>query len=276
MENILQIDFEDWYYCLDFTQWNNYEDRINYQSEKLLSILNEFNAKATFFVVGHLAEKYPSLVKEIIKNDHEIGTHGYMHKELTKQTPEEFKSDLLKSIRILEDITGDKIWGFRACKFTLVKKTSWAVKILKEAGLKYDSSIFPFKTHQYGVPDAPRYPYTISSDNILSAKSDDDFLEFPLSVYKLPVIGMNLPVAGGLYLRALPFSFINHALNKINKQGYPAVCYLHPWELDPDHPREKQYPFYHYYNLKNTEKKFRKLLTNFKFISTKTWMLKYL
>lgn len=270
--NILQIDVEDWYSDLDIKDWESYEDRIVQSTNKLLSILKERNTQATFFVLGYVAEHFPELVEKIKDENHEIASHGYSYTPITRQTPSEFEEDLLKSIRILEKITGDKIAGYRAPQFTVVEKTSWAIDIMKKNGLEYDSSIFPVKTHLYGVPDAPLFPYYISSSNIKKDDSNEDFLEFPLSVYKIPGMKKNIPIAGGFYLRFFPYVFLSHAIRKINKGNYPAVCYLHPWELDPEQPRVSSLKWYHYHRLHSTEKKFKKLVRDFKFISTRSWI----
>ena len=270
--NILTIDVEDWYMDADISMWSSYEDRIVQSTQKILEILDERNTQATFFVVGYVAEHFPELIEDIKDRGHEIATHGYSHTSIKKQTPSEFENDLLKSIRILEDITKDKIRGHRACEFSIDEKTSWAIDILKKNGLKYDSSVFPVKTHLYGVPDAPLYPYHISASNIKVNNPKDDFLEFPLSVYKLPIVHMNIPVAGGFYLRFFPYWFIKHAMKKINKTGQPAIVYAHPWEFDPKQPRTKELEWYHYYNLSNTEKKFKRLLKDFEFTSVREYL----
>lgn len=270
--NILQIDVEDWYSDLDITHWESYEDRIVQSTNKLLSILREGNVKATFFVLGYVAERFPELVENIKKENHEIGSHGYSHTPITKQTPSEFEEDLLKSLGILEKITGHKISGYRAPQFTVVEETSWAIDIIKKSGLEYDSSIFPVKTHLYGVPDAPLFPYHISSSNIKKDTPNEDFLEIPLSVYRIPVIKRNIPIAGGFYFRFLPYRFISHAIRKINESNHTAVCYLHPWELDPEQPRINSLKWYHYYRLGGVEKKFRQLLRDFKFTPTREWI----
>jgi polysaccharide deacetylase family protein (PEP-CTERM system associated) len=270
--NILTIDVEDWYMDTDISLWDSYEDRIVESTHKILKILDERNTEATFFVVGYVAEHFPELIKDIIDRGHEIGTHGYSHTSIKKQTPSEFEKDLLKSIKILEHITKDKIRGYRACEFSIGEKNAWAIDILKKNGLKYDSSVFPVKTHLYGVPDAPLYPYHISSSSIKIDNPEEDFLEFPLSVYKLPIVHKNIPVAGGFYLRFFPYWFIKHAMKKINKMGQPAIIYVHPWEFDSKQPRVKELEWYHYYNLSNTEKKFKRLLNDFEFTSVRRWL----
>jgi polysaccharide deacetylase family protein (PEP-CTERM system associated) len=270
--NILTIDVEDWYMDTDISTWASYEDRIVKSTQKILDILDETNAQATFFAVGYVAEHFPELIEDIKDRGHEIGTHGYSHTSIKKQMPSEFEEDLLKSIGILEDITKDKIRGHRACEFSIGEETSWAIDILKANGLKYDSSVFPVKTHLYGVPDAPLYPYHISSSNIKIDNPENNFLEFPLSVYKLPIVHKNIPVAGGFYLRFFPYWFINLALKKINKMGQPAIVYAHPWEFDFGQPRVNSLKQGHYYRLSTTEEKFKKLLKDFKFGSIKdTW-----
>ena len=272
-KNILTIDVEDWYMDTDISMWDLYEDRVVQCTQKVLDILDETNTKATFFVVGYVAERYPELVKDIRDRGHEIGTHGYSHTPITRQTPLEFEEDLLKSIRILEDMTKEKVKGHRACQFSITEETSWAIDILKKNGLKYDSSIFPVKTHLYGVPDAPWYPYHISSSNIkIDNASEKDFLEFPLSVYRIPILRKNIPIAGGFYLRFFPYWFIKYALTKINKMGKPVIFYIHPWEFDPKQPKIKELKWYHYYRLCSTEKKFRKLLSDFEFTSIERWL----
>ena len=265
--NILTIDVEDWYMDTDITTWVSYEDRVVQSIQKILNMLDETNIKATFFVVGYVAEHHPELIEEIKDGGHEIATHGYSHTSIKKQTPSEFEEDLLKSVRILEKIAKDKIRGHRACEFSIDEKTAWAINILKKNGLKYDSSVFPVKTHLYGVPDAPLYPYHISSSNIKIDNPDEDFLEFPLSVYKIPIVNKNIPIAGGFYLRLFPYCFIKHAMKKINKMGQPAIVYIHPWEFDSKQSRIKELEWHHYYRLDSTERKFKKLLKDFKFSS---------
>ena len=269
--NILTIDVEDYYQDTEFKNWKSYEDRVVQNTHKILNILSETNTKATFFVLGYVAEHFPELVENIKDEKHEIATHGYCHTPITQQTPSEFEEDLLKSIRILESVTNERIFGYRAREFTIVEKTSWAIDILKKNGLKYDSSVFPVKTHLYGVPDAPLYPYHIKSSNIERDNPEEDFLELPLSVYRIPIIHKNIPVAGGFYLRFFPYLFIKHAIKIINKMNHPAIIYIHPWEFDPKQPRISDHKWYHYYRLSKTEQKFRKLLKDFRFTSVREY-----
>lgn len=269
--NILTIDVEDWYQDYYIKNWELYEDRIVDSTNKVLEILKQTGNRATFFTLGYVADHFPTLVSKIKNENHEIASHGYAHIPLTQQMPEEFEDDLSKSIQILEELSGDKVLGYRAPYFTVVEKTAWAIDIMKKNGLRYDSSVFPVKTHLYGVPDAPLFPYHISSTDIKVDNSDEDFLEIPLSVYRMPLIKKNLPIAGGFYLRLFPYFLIERGIKKINKLNQPAVCYLHPWELDPEQPRVNSLGWYHYYRLSSTEAKFKRLLTDFKFTSVKEY-----
>ena len=268
--NILTIDVEDWYMDTDISTWDSYEDRVVQSTQKILNMLEETNTKATFFVVGYVAEQFPELIEDIKAKGHELGTHGYSHTSIRKQTPLKFEEDLIKSLRILEHIVKDKIKGHRACEFSINEETSWAIAILQKNGLKYDSSVFPVKTHLYGVPDAPLYPYRISSDFTID-DPEGDFWELPLSVYKIPILHKNIPIAGGFYIRLFPYCFIKHAMKKNNKMGHPAIFYIHPWEFDPTQPRINELSWYHYYRLSSTEKKFKMLLKDFKFSSMQEW-----
>jgi len=272
MSNILQIDVEDWYCDLDISEWERYEDRVVASTNKALDILAETDTTATFFVLGYVAERYPALVLQIKEEGHEVASHGYAHEHISKQTPKEFAMDVLTSINILKGITGDKVLGYRAPMFSVTEKTAWAMDILQQLGLKYDSSIFPVKTHLYGVPEAPLFPYHISSSDITRDDPTSDFLELPLSVYRVPGTKRNVPVAGGVYLRSAPYAFIRRALRAINRQGQPAVCYIHPWELDPGQPRLSSLSWYHYWRLSDTESKLRRLLMDFRFTSVEKRM----
>ena len=269
MKNILQIDVEDWYCDLDPRLWDKCEPRVVKATDRVLAILKASGNRATFFVLGYVAERFPEMVKKIAGEGHEIASHGYYHRRITNQAPEEFEEDLAKSVNLLETITGDKVKGYRAPQFTIVKETLWALPILRRHGFEYDSSIFPVKTPLYGIPDSPLFPYALEVETTFPTV---DFMEVPLSVYTVPFLGKNIPVAGGFYLRFFPYFFIRHALKRINEKGRVAVCYIHPWELDPDKPRIEGLRWYHYYRLASTEKKFCRLLRDFVFVSTQQWI----
>ena len=264
--NALTIDFEDWYQGLEihYSEWDNYEDRIKAVSGKLLQILDDTNSKATFFMLGYTSEKYPELVKEIEAAGHEIGTHGFSHTLIYTQTPELYREEMERAVGFLEDLTGKKIIGHRAPFFSITKDSLWALDILGELGIRYDSSIYPVLNYRYGIADAPRFPYQIKRENY-------EFTEFPVSTLKLP--GVTLPISGGAYFRIYPYQVTKQALKAVNRSGQPVTFYLHPWELDPDHPRIKLprriAGITHYFNLKATEKRFRRLLRDFKFAPMK-------
>jgi len=262
MVNILTIDLEDWYHGIELPQssWEKYEDRIEKSVHKLLAILDESQTLATFFVLGYVVEKYPFLVKEIAKRGHEIGTHGYTHDFVYKLTQPQFELELLRSIDCLEKCIGDKVKGYRAPYFSITKESIWALEMMRKHGIEYDSSIFPIKNYRYGIPDFKRNPHQIRTPK-------GSLLEIPISTIKL--FSKNLPVTGGFYLRFFPYYLIKWAIKKINEEFQPAIVYLHPWELDPNHPKIELPPrikLTHYYNLNSTEKKLRKLLQDFDFI----------
>ncbi|MCP4362241.1 MAG: DUF3473 domain-containing protein [Chloroflexi bacterium] len=263
MINALTIDLEDWYQGLTSTsqqvdRWPNFEDRVVTSTEHLLTILAEANVQATFFVLGYVADQFPELIKQVATAGHEIGLHGYYHRQVFRLTPEQFRQEMLRGRDAVEAASGQQVLGHRAPMFSINRSCLWALEILHELGFWYDSSIFPTKNMLYGFPDAPRFPY--------QPISQTDFIEFPLSTVHL--WGMNWPIAGGFYLRLLPHAFISWGIKRLNKEGHPAVIYLHPWELDPDHPRPNPTPrerFTHYHNLHRMEAKLKALLRKHQF-----------
>jgi len=258
--NALTIDFEDWYQGLEipYAEWGRFEDRIEAAGDKLLGILNDAGVKATFFMLGYVAEKHPELVKRIEAERHEIGTHGFSHTLIYTQRPELFKEELTRAVSFLENLTGNKVLGHRAPFFSITKDSLWALDILGELGIRYDSSIFPVLNYRYGIADAPRFPYTIKREK-------HEFVEFPISTLKLP--GFTMPISGGAYFRIYPYQVTKQAIRALNRSGKPATFYLHPWELDPEHPRidvPRRIALTHYFNLGATERRLRKLLRDFK------------
>ena len=271
LKNILSIDLEDYFCDLPFELWANYKERVVKNTKIILRHLDSYKAQATFFTLGYIAEKHPELIEEIIAKGHEISSHGYYHKDLRKISPSEFEKELSDSIKILEKISGDKVLGFRAPFFSISKNNFHMLEIIKKY-LKYDSSIFPVKTSLYGIPDAPRYIYLMSNKNPLTEDKDSNFTEIPLATLKIPLIG-NIPIAGGFYLRFLPNSLIKIGIKKMNKDGHPAMCYIHPKDIDPNMPKIPQYDWHYYYGLNSAEKKFESLLKNFNFSSVREIVL---
>ena len=264
--NALTIDFEDWYQGLEipYSEWDQFEDRIDSVGNKLLDILASANVKATFFVLGYIAEKHPGLVRSIEAEGHEIGTHGYSHSLIYQQTPGVFRDEMLRAVNFLQDLTGSAVLGHRAPFFSITKDSLWAFEVLGECGIKYDSSVFPVVNYRYGIADAPRFPYQISENGY-------NFTEFPISTLKFA--GTTIPIAGGAYFRIYPYQLSKQFLKAANREGHPFVFYLHPWELDPDHPRIKMprrvAQLTHYFNLGATERRFKKLLADFRFAPMK-------
>ena len=259
--NALTIDFEDWYQGLEipYTQWDGFEDRIAIVGRKLLQILDEVGTKATFFVLGFVAEKHPEVIKAIEKAGHEIGTHGFSHTLIYKQSPQVFRQEMERAVGFLEDLTGKKVIGHRAPFFSITKDSLWALDILGELGILFDSSIFPVLNYRYGIADAPRFPYDIKRANFT-------LKEFPISTLQLPKV--TLPISGGAYFRIYPYQVTKQSLRVVNRSGKPFTFYLHPWELDADHPHidlPRRIALTHYFNLGKTETRFRKLLRDFKF-----------
>jgi len=272
MINCLSIDLEDWYQGIEtirFSDWGNYESRVIDETHKILSILKRFNVKATFFVLGYIAQEFPELIKEIVRDSHEIAIHGYSHRLVYKQSQKEFEEDIKKAIKAIRDSIDVEISGYRAPLFSITKDSLWALDILVKNGIKYDSSIYPIKTYLFGIPESPCYPHEIN------LRDSRKIMEFPPATIR--ICGKNIPFGGGFFFRFWPYQFIRKALENINKNGNPAIIYLHPFEFDPDIPRIKGIPykrrFTHYHNIKSTEKKFERLLGEFRF-STMSNVLK--
>jgi polysaccharide deacetylase family protein (PEP-CTERM system associated) len=269
MLNALTIDVEDYFHVAAFASqidpktWDSYPLRVERNTNRILELLGEKSVRATFFVLGWVAERCPNLVKRIDALGHEVGCHGYAHQAIFDGTYEEFQQDVRRARSIIEDITGRALKSYRAPSFSITSKTMWALGILAEEGFLYDSSIFPIAHDFYGVPDAPRFPYikTLDSEHLIK--------EFPPSTIR--VCGVNLPIAGGGYLRLLPYRLTARAIRRLNEYEIrPAMVYLHPWEIDPEQPvvpAAWRSRFRHYQNLKTTQRKLEQLLCDFRFSS---------
>ena len=242
-------------------QWDTYESRVESNTRKLVDLLAQHGTKATFFVLGLVAERYPGLVRLLVGQGHEIASHGYGHELITEQTPRMFRNDVRKAKGILEDICGKRVYGYRAPSFSITKETQWAIPILTEEGYLYDSSIFPVLHDRYGMPNAN------PSVHLLRGEAGVMW-EVPPST--ATILGTRLPVAGGGYFRLFPYPILRQLLRRIEKSGHPLVMYLHPWELDPDQPKmqgSSVSKFRHYMNLHKTEARLRVLLEDFCFTS---------
>ena len=266
MKNAISIDLEDWFCVNNLSgvihreQWDTCELRVQDSTRRLIELFDRHNTKATFFVLGWVADRIPALIKELDDRGHEIGVHGYNHLLLTEISPEEFDEDLARGLEAINRCgVSSRPLGFRAPSFTMVKRTKdWALPILEKHRFKYDSSVFPIGFHpDYGMVEAPLSPYKISPG----------LHEFPMSC--LEVLGKRFPFSGGGYFRLFPYAYTKYCMQKVNDQGRPAVFYLHPWELDPGQPKVKNLSlsqrFRHYRNIDQTEKRLEKLLKDFEF-----------
>ncbi|HHV24570.1 MAG: polysaccharide deacetylase family protein [Methanosarcina sp.] len=264
--NALSFDLEYWYTAELVCRFapDEKEDQVIEAVYPLLDLLDKYDTKATFFVLGKLAEKYPELIKEISKSNHEIGSHSYSHKTLHELGINNFEYEIEKTNGILKSITGKSPLGFRAPTFSIDNTNKWALEILAKHGYKYDSSVFPIKTNLYGVPDAPVVSYNPSKNDITVHDPNGPIIEYPLSVIKF---GINIPIAGGFYLRLLPISVLKHAINRVNVNR-SVVIYIHPWEIY-SYTQKVQLPlisrFITYYGVNSAFSKLENLIKNFTF-----------
>lgn len=271
IRNALTIDVEDYFHVAALSEaikvddWPSMEYRAEANTDRLLALFEEFDTKATFFILGWVAERSPQLVKRIANAGHEIACHGYSHQLVYRQTPEVFREETFKSKRMLEDQSGQPVNGYRAASYSITAQSKWALDILCDAGFTWDSSIFPVRHDNYGMPGTPRWPHLLQTDG------GQQITEFPLSTLQLS--GYTLPIAGGGYFRLFPYWFSQWGLGQINRQGEPFIFYLHPWEVDPDQPRVEVSAlsrFRHYNNLDKCEQRLRKLLGAFEFTTVET------
>lgn len=274
MKNILTIDVEELFHT-DYASNSEKKGtrfRTPFNVPLILKLLKEFNTKATFFIVGELAERYQNTIKEIFDAGHEVAFHSYDHKHLQEKNPEQFETEIERFNDLLRSITGERCIGFRAPSFSLDNKTQWALVVLEETGILYDSSVFPVRTPLYGVSNALVRPYKPSKGDLTVEDIDGKLWEFPLTVHSL--LGLRIPAAGGFYLRFTP-RIVRKAIKKTNKRGSPAVIYVHNWELDPETPKLKLNPyksFVTYHNIEKTVELFKRLLSEFQFTSFVEYM----
>jgi polysaccharide deacetylase family protein (PEP-CTERM system associated) len=263
MINAFTVDLEDWFQGLTSTnaqpeKWDSYESRLEVNAERLLALLAEYQVKATFFVLGHVARHHPDLVRRIDQAGHEIGVHGYWHVRVHRLTRESFAQELDRALEALTPLVKQPIVGHRAPYFSINGQSLWAIDVLQEKGFLYDSSFFPTRNMLYGYPGSPRLPHWLSRSNNL--------MEFPVSTARWA--GVNWPIAGGFYVRSLPYVFIRRGVHQLNRRGDPAIIYVHPWELDTEQNYKKVTPrerITHYYGRRGLEAKLRRMFSDFKF-----------
>ncbi len=276
IRNALTIDVEEHFQVhafetvVDRSAWDRYPSRVVANTRRILRLLAEYDVYATFFVLGWVADRHPDLVKEIGLGGHEVATHGYWHELVYRQTPAEFAADLCQSLDAIgRAFNGCQPAGYRAPAFSITKQSLWALDILRDHSITYDSSIFPLAAHdRYGINNADRF----------ANKMCGGLWEFPVSTIRLGK--QNWPVAGGGYFRLFPLWITRQAIRHLNTQRHPAVIYLHPWEFDPDQPRIPNAPvlsrFRHYVNIHKTETRLRALLNEFKFAPMSEVFMNYL
>lgn len=266
MKNSLVIDLEHWYSNEFLTKYLPSEkvDQDLEAVKPIIDLLEKYNVSATFAVLGTYAKRNPELIKKIYDKGHEIQSHCYSHKTLKELGRDAFEEEIKRSVDLLESITGEKPVGFRAPSFSIDNSTKWAFEILEKYGFKYDSSIFPIKTMLYGEPKAPVNIYKPSKEDITKYDSKGKIIEFPMTVLK---IGINIPIAGGFYLRLFPLWFLKLGIRHVNKKR-PVIIYIHPWETYPNTPRFKLpifSRFVAYYGINSSLSKFEALLKEFEF-----------
>ena len=260
---LFSIDVEDWFHILDIPSapriddWDRQPSRVENNFLKLLEILDLRNVKATCFFLGWIAEKYPHLVKKAVASGHEIASHGYAHKLIYELTPKEFLADAIKARKGLEDLTGQPVFGYRSSGFSVTEKTPWFFDSLIEAGYRYDSSVFPAARGHGGITSDQLAPYRIS-------ENDDSLIEIPITVVRF--LGRQTCFFGGGYLRFFPYRLIRSMAARVISEGRPVNFYVHPREIDPDHPRlpmNRLRRFKSYVNLATTEPKIVSLINDF-------------
>jgi polysaccharide deacetylase family protein (PEP-CTERM system associated) len=267
VRHAMTVDVEDYYHVSAFAKviapqdWERWPSTVERNTQRLLDLFDETRIKATFFILGWVAERYPQLVREIHARGHELASHGYSHQLVYKQTPDVFRAETARSKQLLEDIAQTPIVGYRAASYSITRESLWAIDILIELGFQWDSSIFPVYHDRYGIPDSPTQPYRIRSNG-------GDLLEFPLTTAKL--LGYCMPAAGGGYFRLYPYALSRWLFNKATGDNKtPAIFYLHPWEIDELQPRVPGASlfsrFRHYNNLARCLPRLKKLLAEFPF-----------
>lgn len=266
MLNAFTVDVEDYFQVTAFERhvsrdtWSDFESRVARGTHRLLDLLARHSTLATFYVLGWVAERFPELIRDIQSAGHEIGSHSYWHRLIYQLSPDEFRDDLVLSLRTIEDVTGEAVNHYRAPSFSITRRSLWALDILAAHGITCDSSIFPIHHDRYGIPGAKTHLHRL--DTACGA-----LWEFPPSISR--VGRLNLPVSGGGYFRLYPLSFTARCLRQINRAGRPFIFYIHPWELDPDQPRVRAGTrlsrLRHRVNLASTERKLDRLLTGFRF-----------
>ena len=263
LTNALTIDVEDYFQVSAFApyirreDWDARECRVENNVGRILELLAAKDTKATFFTLGWIAERYPQLVRRIVDQGHELACHGYGHERVSDLSEAAFTQDVTRAKRLLEDLTGQQVLGYRAPSFSIGVGNLWALDVLARSGFRYSSSIYPIRHDHYGMPDSPRFAYRVASG----------LLEVPVTTVRL--MNRNLPSSGGGYFRLLPYAVSRWLLRRVNhKDRESAVFYFHPWEIDPGQPRiagiDAKTRFRHYVNISRTEQRLLQLMQDFR------------
>ena len=261
--NALTVDVEEYFQVAAFEdtiprdQWSMHASRVEFSTGRVLDLLAAKRANGTFFVLGWVAERFPALIRRIVAEGHELASHGYDHRRVHEFSPDTFRDDVVRTKRLLEDVGGKEVYGYRAPSYSIDSRNLWALDILQEAGHRYSSSIYPIRHDLYGMPEAPRFPFRFRPDAIL---------EIPVTTVELA--GRKLPCGGGGYFRLVPYPAFRWALRRVNGRDHQAgLFYFHPWEVDPDQPVVRGAPlksrFRHYLNLGNMHARLEHLLSDF-------------
>lgn len=261
--NALTIDVEDYFQVSAFapyirrSEWDDRECRVEANVDRILAMLERRGTRATFFTLGWVAERYPSLVRRIVAQGHELASHGYGHERASDLTPEAFSDDIRRAKAILEDLGGQPVQGYRAPSFSIGERNLWAFDCLAEAGYRYSSSVYPIQHDHYGMPDAPRFAHEVRPG----------LLEIPVTTLRM--MNRNLPSSGGGYFRLLPYALSRWMLQQVNSgDGASAIFYFHPWEIDAGQPRvagiNAKTRFRHYVNIGRMERRLEQLLADFR------------
>jgi polysaccharide deacetylase family protein (PEP-CTERM system associated) len=266
-EHVFTVDVEDYFQVyafedlVDRASWDSFPSRVIRNTTVILDLLDRYNTKGTFFTLGWIADRHPGIVRRIADAGHEIASHGWWHRKVTSLTPAQFREDVYSSKAILEQVSGQRVLGYRAPSFSITPGLEWAFDILLETGYRYDSSLFPIRRMNYGYPETPPIPHVIHRDS-------GDLVEFPLTTTRFA--NMHVPAAGGGYLRHFPFAITRRAFREFDDENVPAVFYIHPWEIDVEQPRLEA-PMLtrvrHYRNLRKTLPRMERLLSEFRFTS---------
>ncbi|MET0517511.1 MAG: XrtA system polysaccharide deacetylase [Burkholderiaceae bacterium] len=262
LRNAMSIDVEDYFQVSAFapyiarSDWDSRECRVERNIERILALLAEHKTQATFFTLGWIAERYPRLVRAIVEQGHELASHGYGHQRASELSPAEFAADIGRAKKLLEDIGGHEVLGYRAPSFSIGEGNLWAFDTLLEAGYRYSSSVYPIKHDHYGMPDSPRFAYPVR----------EGLLEVPVTTLRL--FNRNLPSSGGGYFRLLPYALSRWLIRQVNaREQQSAVFYFHPWEIDAGQPRiagiDGKTRFRHYVNIGRTHARIAQLLGDF-------------